>query len=188
MRKICNLALSVAFIVIVTFFSSLQSYAAPAQQTQSQAPAQSASQSTPGTPSAMDSIVYVNKEYRFRFYLPKSWKGYSILVEKWEGSLVAKEGENKPPQSETGPKIIIRHPLWTGSNPRQDIPIMIFTNTQWKLVQNEELTVSAAPIGPSELAHNSQYVFALPPRYNYAFATGYEEVDGILKRNSLHPF
>jgi hypothetical protein len=172
MCKISNQALFVVSIVIVMFFSSLQS----------------ASQSTSSKPSTKDSVVYINKQYRFRFYLPKSWKGYSTLVEKWEGSLAAQQGEDKSSQPESGPKIIIRHPLWTVGDPRQDIPIMIFTNAQWKLVQNEELTVSAAPIGPGELAHNAQYVFALPPRYNYGFETGYEEVDEILKRNSLRPF
>jgi len=189
MRKISNPALFVVCtaIVIVTFLSSLQSNAALAQAP-SQAPVQPASQPIPTEPSAKDSIVYVNTEYRFRFYLPKSWKGYSILVEKWAGSLVEKEGEDKPPQPETGPEIIIRHPLWTDGDPRQDIPIMIFTDAQWKLVQNDKLTVSAAPTGPDELARNAHYVFAVPPRYNYAFRTGYEEVDRILKRNSLRPF
>lgn len=61
---------------------------------------------------------------------------------------------------------------------------MIFTLRQW----NENLIVSAAPIGPSELGRNSRYVFALPPRYNYAFPDGYEEVEQILKDKPLHPF
>ena len=183
MRKSSNLALFSVLIFIVAIYLSQQSQAAPPHQ----APAQPANQSTPTKPRAKNSVVYVNKQYDLRFYLPKSWKGYSILVEEWEGRPVTEEAENKTLQHETGPEIIIRHPLWTDDNPRQDIPIMIFTRAQWKLVQNDELAVSAAPFPPCELAHNTQYAFALPPRYNYAFETGYEEVGKILARNSLSP-
>jgi hypothetical protein len=65
---------------------------------------------------------------------------------------------------------------------------MIFTPEQWVLVQQEKLSVSAAPIPPSELGHNTKYVFALPARYNFAFQTGYEEVEKILEDKSLQAF
>jgi hypothetical protein len=58
---------------------------------------------------------------------------------------------------------------------------MIFTLTQWDLVEKEEISLGAAPIGPSELGRNEEYVFALPARYNYAFITGFEEVDEIIQ-------
>lgn len=45
---------------------------------------------------------------------------------------------------------------------------------------DEEVTM-----GPKELARNSKYLFALPARYNYAFPTGYEEVEKILEGNPL---
>jgi hypothetical protein len=61
---------------------------------------------------------------------------------------------------------------------------MIFTLQQWK----EDLVVSAAPIGPSELGRNSRYVFALPARYNYAYPDGYKEVEEIIEKKPLHPF
>lgn len=125
-------------------------------------------------------IVYENTRYGFRFYLPESWKGYSIVEEQWKGT---KDGE----LVETGPQLLIRHPDWTTGNPRQDIPIMIFTQAQWNALQREEFFVSAAPIGPSKLGGNSVYVFALPPRYNFAFLPGYEEVEEILKGNPLWP-
>ena len=41
---------------------------------------------------------------------------------------------------------------------------------------------------PSELGRNTSYVFALPARYNYAFPTGYNEVEEILQNKPLHPF
>lgn len=130
-------------------------------------------------------MVYENTGYGFTFSLPQSWKGYTIVEGKWEGYSL--EGSQEGKITETGPVISIRHPLWTEKKPRQDIPIMVFTLDQWNLVNQEKLSVSAAPIGPSELGRNGRYVFALPARYNYAFPEGFEEVEEILKNNPLHP-
>jgi hypothetical protein len=126
------------------------------------------------------SIEYRNPKYGFCFSLPASWKGYSILSDQWEG--------DTPPGSQNfihGPKLRIRHPKWTKENPYEDIPIMLFTHAEWKLVTEEKLIVSAAPIGPSELGSNVKYVFALPPRYNYDFSTGYQEVESLIQHKSL---
>jgi len=125
-------------------------------------------------------VVYENTRYGFRFYLPETWKGYLIAEEQWKGT-------NNGELSETGPQLLIRHPDWTQEAPRQDIPIMVFTLEQWNALQKGDFYVSAAPIGPSKLGSNSVYVFALPPRYNYAFQTGFEEVEEILKGNPLWP-
>ena len=129
-----------------------------------------------------DAAVYSNGEYGFAFYLPESWQGYSIITEKWEGI------DSESPNIENGPLILIRHPQWTEQNPRQDIPIMVFTHHQWNLIQQEELSVGAAPIPPKELGRNTKYVFALPARYNFAFPSGYEEVEKILGNNPLKAF
>lgn len=128
-------------------------------------------------------IVYRNTQYGFRFSLPESWKGYSIITDKWEGSAIG--GPPSGETVETGPMISIRHPQWTAQNQRQDIPIMVFTLTQWNSLQQGEFHIGAAPVGPSELGRNSGYVFALPARYNYAFPTGYEEVEKILASSPL---
>lgn len=125
-------------------------------------------------------VVYKNTRYGFYFYLPESWKGYFIVEEQWEGT-------NSGERIETGPELLIRHPDWTQKNPRQDIPIMVFTHEQWNALQNGDFSVSAAPIGPSKLGSNSVYVFALPARYNDAFRTGFEEVEEILKNHPLWP-
>lgn len=124
-------------------------------------------------------ILYSNTEYGFSFSLPLNWKEYFIVKKEWEGNMVEKQtgGDVK------GPEILIRHPLWTSDVPRQDIPIMIFTLAQWDLVKQEKLSLGAAPIGPSELGRNANYVFALPARYNFAFPVGYEEVEKILQSN-----
>jgi hypothetical protein len=143
-----------------------------------------ARQTTGSPPLATKGLVYINKQYGFRFFLPKSWKGYSIVVSDWNGRIIDSNLE----QSEKGPAISIRHPLWTKENPRQDIPIMVFTLAQWQLVEKEKMAVGAAPIGPSELGRNTKYVFALPARYNFAYLPGWEEVDEILQHKPLRAF
>lgn len=133
-----------------------------------------------------NSIDYENTQYGFNFHLPSSWKGYKILTETWEGMGI--EGQQSGKIVEKGPLITIRHPQWTTQNPRQDIPILVFTLSQWNSLQQEDFHIGAAPVGPSELGRNTSYVFALPARYNYAFPTGYEEVEEILQNKPLHAF
>lgn len=131
------------------------------------------------------SIIYKNTQYGFNFSLPESWKDYKILTDKWDGLSLTEPESSKT--VETGPIINIRHPQWTSQNPRQNIPIMIFTLAQWGSLQQEKFHIGAAPLSPSELGRNTRYVFALPARYNYAFPTGYEEVEDILKSSPLQP-
>jgi hypothetical protein len=130
-------------------------------------------------------IEYKNTQYGFNFSLPLSWSNYKIIVDRWEGlSVGSSQGEQV---IETGLKLLIRHPQWTQEKPRQDIPIMIFTLSQWNKLEKDESHIGAAPIGPSELGRNNLYVFALPARYNFAFPTGYEEVENILKNKPFKP-
>ena len=126
--------------------------------------------------------IYKNPQYGFTFTLPDTWQGYTIVSEKWEGLAIGSEEITA-----TGPEISIRHPQWTKENPRQDIPIMIFTLAQWQDLQQEKFHIGAAPMGPSELGRSDKFVFALPARYNYAFPTGYEEVENILAAKPLKP-
>src|SRR5512138_1937196 len=132
---------------------------------------------TPGT------LEYHNTQYGFTFTLPASWTGFKVIVGSWTGTV------NDPARGDVpatqGPLISLRHPLWTEQDPRQDIPIMVFTRDQWQALQRGEFLVSAAPVPPQELGSNAGYVFALPPRYNYAFPTGWQEVDGILAGHPL---
>jgi hypothetical protein len=118
------------------------------------------------------------------------WESYinpfEVKVEG-ENSLQARSGDNAGNVVETGNVILIRHPEWTEINPRQDIPIMVFTIDQWNKVEKEDIALGAAPIGPSKLGCNSKYIFALPARYNFAFPTGFEEVEKIMNNNPLTP-
>jgi hypothetical protein len=65
---------------------------------------------------------------------------------------------------------------------------MVFTKAQWQLIEEHRLIVSAAGIGPGEIGRNKKYVFALPPRYNYALIDGWEEVYEIIQNHPLHAF
>jgi len=127
-------------------------------------------------------IEYRNKEYGFRFTLPGSWKGYRVLWLEWHGGVRARDGSEE--HSLHGPKLVIRHPKWTQEDPREDMPIMIFTISQW----NEGPDVSASPFDLTELGRNGKYVFAVPPRWEYDFSEGYEEAVKLLTPASLHTF
>lgn len=129
---------------------------------------------------AKGGVVYRNVEYGFCFALPADWKGYTIVPEQWRGTDFS-DG-NKVVH---GPQLLIRHPGWTEEKPYEDIPIMIFTPAEWAKVEKVTMSVSAAPIGPEELGHNSKYVFALPPRYNFDALTGWEEVDKLVHGHAL---
>jgi hypothetical protein len=138
---------------------------------------------TNSAPAIDDKLTYKNTQYGFSFSLPYSWKGYSIVTGEWEGNPAGSDNV-----TEKGPIISIRNPKWTQENPYQDIPIMVFTLSQWDSMQQEEFHIGAAPIGPTELGRNEEYVLALPARYNFSFPTGFEEVEKILEGNPLKAF
>jgi hypothetical protein len=125
----------------------------------------------------------MNTQYGFKVALPTTWTGYTIVVGERE---IRDVSTNKV--LETAPTVSIRHPLWTKEVPRQDIPIDVYTLSEWTGIKAEKYSVSAAPIPPSELARNTKYVFALPARYNFAFLQGFEEVEQILKNKSVSAF
>lgn len=132
-------------------------------------------------------VVYSNEKYGFKISLPSGWEGYSVVKSNWKGDTVNSKGEVSL-GAVSGEEILVRHPLWTQENPRQDIPIMIFTLSQWEDMQSDVFHIGAAPINPSELGRNFRYVFAIPARYNFAYLPGYEEVDQILQSKSLKAF
>jgi hypothetical protein len=98
------------------------------------------------------------------------------------------EKGNRTSADTHGPIITIRHPLWTKENPRQDLPIMVFTREQWALIEMSRMDVSAAPIGPEDFGRNAKYVFAVPPRYIDDELDGSDEVLRIVHGKSFHTF
>ena len=143
-------------------------------------------ESSTATGQSSSTIEYVNAEYGFSIVLPESWTGYSISMDTWEAS--RSDAQRGSAAAGEGPVISIVHPLSTEEQPRQDIPIMVFSIRQWDLVQEEVWRLSAAPMPPSELGRNSTYVLALPPRYNYAYPEGWEEVEQILADRPIRTF
>jgi hypothetical protein len=134
---------------------------------------QDAASQIPAAPFAF----YHNLQYGFCFRAPWS---YSIVDQTWSGTLFDTQ------EKVSGPELIIRNREWSKEDPWQDIPIMIFTLSQWNLVEAGKLAVSAAPIGPSELGRTANYVFALPPRW-----IGFTEVEGqdaVEESMKQHPF
>ncbi len=105
--------------------------------------------------------------YGFRMALPESWNGYTVTT----GTLPF------------GFTVTLRHPLWTQANTYMDVPILVYPIAQWQTWEknNFEGYPTAAPIGPTERGRNATYVFATAPRYNYSFATDWENVEEIVK-------
>lgn len=152
------------------------------------APVKDVNTSTTTTPvQTVSPTDYKNTKYGFTFSLPKSWEGYTVVEDDWEGFSLSADG-NEQVATEYGPLISIRHPDWEYKAPRQDIPIMIFTIEQWNLMQADKFHIGAAPVNPSEIARSKRYVFATPARYNFSYLTGYEEVDQIIQSKPIKTF
>lgn len=131
-------------------------------------------------------IYYNNNIFGFAVGLPSSWDGYT--VNRIKDDIYDATGKTKTNNGVVGSFEIVElhHPLETAENPREDVPVYIFTSTQWENIQKGEWSVGAAPIPPSLLGQNSQWIMALPARYNYDYKTGWEEVDQIV--HTLQPF
>jgi hypothetical protein len=182
MPKLSNAILFVGF-----FFGSALHFPVPTNAAPPQQPCDNSATASPRSKIPHQKfVVYKNRKYGFKLDLPKTWKGYTVLVSTWEGGVPEDELGNFV-MAESGPLISIRDPLWSEQDPRQDIPIMVFTHAQWALIEDDRLIISAAPIGPSEIARNSNYVFATPPRYNYALATGWQEVAQLIQQHPIQP-
>ncbi|MFA6437274.1 MAG: hypothetical protein WC242_03855 [Candidatus Paceibacterota bacterium] len=124
--------------------------------------------------------TYNNQEYGFEMTFSDSWKGYTVLNNTWTGQDIS--GTSETAKQYSGPEIVFRNPNWTGAKHWQDIPIMVFTPDVWKLVTEEKIAVSAAPIGPSEVGRNQKFIFATPPRwYGFTDDLGMDEAVGIVK-------
>lgn len=131
------------------------------------------------------SVQYRNEEFGLLVRLPETWEGFTVVMESWEARSITDDEVVA-----SGPVIMLRHPQWTAQVPRQDVPIMLFTDGQWRHVgaPDGDWSVGAAPIPPSPLASNSRFVFALPARYNYAFPEGWQEVDALIQGGAVSAF
>ncbi len=136
---------------------------------------------------AFSQVTYTNNEYRFKFGLPKDWEGGTVTTDKWTGYALNSDASDVA--FANGPMILIHNPKWSfGSSNYQDIPIIVFTTSQWSDLEQRKFHVAASTVAPTELGANSKYVFALPAKYNSAHLEGYEEVDQIIQARTLTTF
>ena len=128
--------------------------------------------------------LYHNAQYGLTFFLPVSWRGYSVSVEQFEDTTYSAAEDKQIVVGHT-PMITLRHPQWQNSELYQDIPILVFTRAQWDALHHGKLWPSAFAGGVmEELWHNQRFVFAMSSRYNAADAVrGWKEVAEIVEQN-----
>jgi hypothetical protein len=135
----------------------------------------------PTHPSALP-LRYHNKEYGLVFSLPPSWQGYSVLSHQWEG-ISYSPAKDATVVTAQGLMIVLRHPQWTANDPYQDIPLMVFTRSQWNSGKRGGFGVGDGGFD-EEMWHNQKYVFAMSSRYNAADdVKGWKEVADIVEQN-----
>jgi len=117
---------------------------------------------TPNHPSDLP-LRYHNAQYDFSFFLPASWRGYSVFTEQWDAPLHSADYQRWVGE-EHGPIIVIRNPRWKAADRYQDIPITVFTRSQWVAKQQEYFFPYACGL-IGELWHNPKYVFGMWTRY-----------------------
>jgi len=129
-------------------------------------------------------LRYHNSQYDFTFFLPASWRGYSVSIQQLDDEAYS-PAEDKQIIVGYTPMITLRHPQWQVSAPYQDIPILVFTRDQWDALHRGKLWPGYYAGGVmDEMWHNQKYVFALSSRYNAADdVKGWKEVGGIIATN-----
>ena len=127
-------------------------------------------------------VPYHNAQYNFTFCLPASWQGYSVLIQHWEGKSYSR-AKDASVVTERGPMIVLRNPKWKADAPCQDIPIMVFSRSQWDAEHHGKFSVGAGGVD-EEIAHNSKYVFAISSRFNAADSVGaWKETSEVVECN-----
>jgi hypothetical protein len=127
-------------------------------------------------------VHYHNAQYNLTFGLPASWRGYSVLIQHWEGETYS-PARDAVTVAEGGPVIVLRNPKWKADAPYQDIPIMVFSRSQWQAEHQGKFSVGAGGID-QEITHTSKYVFAISSRFNAADSVGaWKEASEVVERN-----
>ena len=129
-------------------------------------------------------LCYRNEQYEFTFFLPISWRGYSVLVQQWDSASYRPAADELVVMGH-GPMITLRSPQWRANAPSQDIPILVFTRAQWDALHRGKLWPSHYAGGfMREMWHTREYVFGLSSRYNAADdVQGWKEVGDVVELN-----
>jgi hypothetical protein len=127
-------------------------------------------------------VHYRNVKCDFTFSLPAGWHGYSVLIQEWEGQTYLRRTDSLA-VTERGPLIVLRHPQWKEKSRRQDIPILVFTRSQWRAREQGKFTTDTGGFD-EEIGHNRNYVFAVSSRFNADDSVdGWNEARETVERN-----
>ncbi len=127
-------------------------------------------------------LRYENEEYGFSFFLPATWRGYSVLLTEWEGTCYS-PAKNAVAVTARGPMIVFRHPQWRADDPYQDLPILVFTRSQWDSDKLGRFGIGAGGL-EYELWHTPDYVFGISSRYNADDSVkGFKEAAEVVEWN-----
>lgn len=138
----------------------------------------------PGHRASALPVTYRNNAYGLTFRLPPNWNNYTVTTNHWQGITYIPAADTTVTTAH-GPMIILRHPKWSATEPYQDIPIMVFTRSQWDADKQGKFSIGAGGFD-EELWHNRKYVFALSSRYNAADdVKAWKEVEQIIQQNRV---
>jgi len=129
----------------------------------------------PNHPSGLP-LRYYNSQYDFTFFLPASWRGYSVLIQQWNAS------QTDSTMPEHGPVIVIRHPQWKINDIYQDIPVRVFTRSQWEADRHGKFAIDAGGF-EEEIEHNREFVFVISSRFNTEELKASKEADDVVTQN-----
>ena len=135
-------------------------------------------------------LSYRDAQYDLTIFLPTSWRGYSVLVQEWDAPLYSADYQTEIGR-ERGPIVVLRNPQWKVDDHYQDIPIMVFTRSQWVACEGQQRFFPYACGLIGELWHNPKYVFGIWTRYEDldiqnnggAEVKGVEEARDIIRGN-----
>lgn len=128
-------------------------------------------------------LRYHDSKSGFTFYLPDSWRGYSVLHKQWEGQTYVSANDTTITMAR-GPVIVLRHPDWTARKIYQDITLVVYTRSQWDGEKQGKFSCTYFAGGTMvELWHNHKYVFAMSTHEGKAELEGWQEVNQIVSRN-----
>jgi hypothetical protein len=102
-------------------------------------------------------------------------------MQQWSADLESADYQ-KVTGTEHGPIIVLRNPQWKASESYQDIPILVFTHSQWDAVIPQRLFVGAGGI-EYEISHSAKFVFGINSRHNWGELKGWEETGKIVQQN-----
>jgi hypothetical protein len=132
-------------------------------------------------------LRYHNAKSGFTFFMPASWRGYSVLHEQWEAQTYLPANDTTLIVAH-GPVIVLRHPHWTVSEPYQDITFLVYTRSQWDAEKQGKFCSTYFAGGTMvEMWHNRKYVFAMSTHESKSELNGWREVSEIVSHN-LHAY